>query len=255
MEGFSETLLKEKTALVIGGTSGIGRSVVETFSSCGANVVVVGRSKSGYSKISFRGSSNIFVQIDLHKSTVSQYFQEHPEVLPPNKIDVIVASAGNEFIRPFHASSQSDFDESAKTTLNVAIDVACNLSKRKFLNDFSSIVFISSTSVGHGIPGMGIYAASRSGISSISKVLASELYTRNIRVNTVLAGATQTPMHDKIVSVKQVSFDKYLSSHPLGFGDPQDIANMIVLLASHLGKWITGTSLFVDGGYSGIRVG
>ena len=48
-----ETLLKEKTALVIGGTSGIGRSVVETFSSCGANVVVVGRSKSGYSKISF----------------------------------------------------------------------------------------------------------------------------------------------------------------------------------------------------------
>ena len=61
MEGFSETLLKEKTALVIGGTSGIGRSVVETFSSCGANVVVVGRSKSAYSKISFRpGSSNIF---------------------------------------------------------------------------------------------------------------------------------------------------------------------------------------------------
>lgn len=257
MEGFSETLLKEKTALVIGGTSGIGRSVVETFSSCGANVVVVGRSKSGYSKISFRpGSSNIFVQIDLHESTVSQYFQEHPEVLPPNKFDVIVASAGNEFIRPFHASSQSDFDESAKTTLEVAIDVACNLSKRKFLNDFSSIVFISSTSVGHGIPGMGIYAASRSGISSISKVLASELYTRNIRVNTVLAGATQTPMHDKIVSrLSKSSLNKYLSSHPLGFGDPQDIANMIVLLASHLGKWITGTSLFVDGGYSGIRVG
>ena len=256
MEGFSETLLKGKTALVIGGTSGIGKSIVETFSSCGANVVVVGRSETNYSNISFgAGSSNSFAQIDLQKSSVSKYFKKHPEALPTNKFDLIIASAGTEFIRPFHASSQSDFHESSKTTLEVAIDIACNLSKKKYLNDFSSIVFISSTSISSGIPGMGIYSASRSGISSISKVLASELYTRNIRVNTVLAGATQTPMHDKILSrLSKSSVQKYLSSHPLGFGEPQDVANMVVLLSSHLGKWITGSSLSVDGGYSGIRV-
>lgn len=257
MKGFSESLLEEKFALVIGGTSGIGKSIAETLSWCGANVVVVGRSEASYSKISFSAeSSNLFAQVDLRKSTVSKYLLEHPKTLPTNKFDIIVASAGTEFIRPFHASCQSDFYEYSKTTLDVAIDIACNLSKRKYLNDFSSIVFISSVSICNGIPGMGMYSASRSAISSISKVLASELYTRSIRVNTVLAGATQTPMHDKIISrLNKSSADRYLSAHPLGFGDPQDIANMVAFLSSHLGKWITGTSLSVDGGYSGTRVG
>ena len=256
MQGFSESLLKGKTALIIGGTSGIGKSIVETFSKCGANAYVVGRSESSYQKISFRdGTLNNFTKIDLCNTTISQHFSEHAEELPANKFDIIVASAGTNFIRPFHASSKSDFHEASKTTIDVAIDIACNLSKRRYLNNFSSIVFISSVSIGFGIPGMGIYSTPRSCISSISKVLASELYSRGIRVNTILAGATKTPMHDKIVnSLSKSSVDKYKSAHPLGFGEPQDVANMVVFLSSYLGKWITGSVLSVDGGYSGIRL-
>lgn len=257
MRGFSESILKEKSALVIGGTSGIGKSIVETLSWCGANVIVAGRSETSYSKICFSPkSSNFFAKLDLRDSTMSKYLLEHPEALPENKFDIIVASAGTELIKPFHASCQSDFYESTKTTVDVAIDIACNLSKRKYLNDHSSIVFISSVSISNGIPGMGMYSASRSGISSISKVLASELCKRSIKVNTILAGAILTPMHDKIISrLSKSSADQYLSAHPLGFGNPQDIANMVVFLSSHLGKWITGTSVSIDGGYSGIRVG
>ena len=62
-------------------------------------------------------------------------------------------------------------------------------------------------------------------------------------------------MHDKIVnSLSKSSVDKYKSAHPLGFGEPQDVANMVVFLSSYLGKWITGSVLSVDGGYSGIRL-
>lgn len=256
MTGFSESLLKEKNALVIGGTSGIGKSIVETFSKCGANSHVVGRSEANYKNISFRdGTINKFINIDLLNNTTSQYFEKYPEKLPTNRFDIIVASAGTDFIRPLHASSPSDFHESSKTTVDVALDIACNLSKRNYLNDFSSIVFISSASTVYGIPGLGVYSTARLGMSSISKVLASELYTRGIRVNTLLAGATKTPMHEKIVNrLSKSSADKYQNAHPLGFGEPQDIANAVVFLSSQLGKWITGSSLSVDGGYSGIRL-
>ena len=256
MRGFSSTLLTEKNALVIGGTSGIGKSIVESFSQCGANTVVAGRSEESYSNLYFKkGTTNRFAQVDLMKMTVSEYLNENPEIIPKEKFDIIVSSAGTDFIRPLHASKLSDYYDSSKTTVEVAIDIGCKLSKRKYLNDSSSIVFISSVSIEKGIPGMGIYTTSRSGISSISKTIAAELYSRKIRVNTIMAGATKTPMHSKIISrLNESGINKYLTEHPLGFGDPQDIANMVVFLSSDLGKWITGTSINIDGGYSGIKV-
>ena len=256
MKGFSVSLLSKKNALVIGGTSGIGKSIVENLSKCGADVLVVGRSEISYQNICFsEETSNSFAKIDLNELTISQYFTKFPEKIPKNRFDIIVATAGTEFIRPFNASSQSDFEKSCKTTIDVAIDIACQLSKRKYLNESASIVFISSISVEYGISGLGIYSASRAGVTAISRVLASELYTRNIRVNTILAGATKTPMHEKIISrLSEFAIEKYRSSHPLGFGEPQDIANMAVFLSSDLAKWITGSTICVDGGYSGIKV-
>ena len=112
----------------------------------------------------------------------------------------------------------------------------------------SSISSVLSTT------GISYYSAIKSSINSLCRSMAIELSPREIRVNSILAGAIETNMNKEIDSILSTEYiDKYRNKHLLGFGQPNDIANMVCFLLSPASSWITGSSIIVDGGYSSFK--
>jgi NAD(P)-dependent dehydrogenase (short-subunit alcohol dehydrogenase family) len=102
-----------------------------------------------------------------------------------------------------------------------------------------------------GQKGLSVYSASKGAVDAAARSLASEFADKNLRVNTVVSGAVITEMHDRLTGdLPEESIKDYEDKHLLGFGEPRDIANAALYLLSDASKWVTGTSLVVDGGYS-----
>ena len=115
----------------------------------------------------------------------------------------------------------------------------------------ASVVFMSSVSAQHGRPGMAAYAAAKAAVEGAVRALAVELAPRQIRVNAIAAGGVHTPMNAQAVAnLSEGSADAYAAAHPLGLGQPDDVASAALFLLSAAARWITGTVMVVDGGYS-----
>lgn len=116
--------------------------------------------------------------------------------------------------------------------------------------DGGSILFMSSVAGASGQVGMSAYAAAKAGIEGLTRCLACELAPRGIRANALAAGAVETPMHNRIArGAGEAGLEAYRNSHLLGFGTPEDVAAAAVFLLGPDSRWITGTTLVVDGGY------
>ena len=114
-----------------------------------------------------------------------------------------------------------------------------------------SVVFVSSVVGMVGQPGLSAYASSKGALLALTKSLAMELVSEGIRVNSVVPGYVQTEMAqnlEKILTADQVEAIRRM--HPLGFGTAEDVAHAIAFLLAVTGRWITGTALVVDGGYT-----
>jgi NAD(P)-dependent dehydrogenase (short-subunit alcohol dehydrogenase family) len=123
--------------------------------------------------------------------------------------------------------------------------------KQSLVKDGGSVILMSSVSAVRGTAGMSIYSASKGAIESLAQSAAIELAPRRIRVNAIRAGAFESPMHERIVArLTPEQYDAYCAKHPLGIGRAIDVAQMAVYLMSDAGRWITGSSMCVDGGYS-----
>ena len=114
-----------------------------------------------------------------------------------------------------------------------------------------SIVFMSSVASLIGQSGMSIYSASKGAIDAAMRSLACELAENKIRVNSIVAAAVETEMHQRLTkNMSTETLNTYKEKHLLGFGQAEDIANAATFLLSNASKWITGTTMVVDGGYS-----
>jgi NAD(P)-dependent dehydrogenase (short-subunit alcohol dehydrogenase family) len=123
-------------------------------------------------------------------------------------------------------------------------------SKRVYAGDSGSIVFISSIMALAGSPGAIAYSMSKSALHGVARSLALEYAAKRIRVNCVVPGFVRTPLFDRTEKLWDPEQRKSVElQHPLGFGDPIDIAHAVAFLLADTGKWITGTALVVDGGY------
>ena len=233
--------------LVSGATSYIGRKVVSDLSKK-YNLILHCRNLDKLSALSSSISNNaeyIFWVYDLNN--IQNLSSELCCVLDDNgiiKIKSFVHIAGDMSVFPLKTSDYQDWVKVFNINFFAAEEIIKVLIKKKYKTFLDSIVFISSTYAHFGGKGQSAYSASKAALESFARGTAIEL-APTIRVNSIVAGGIS---HGDTVEDEYTANMK--EAHPLGFGKPDDIANMVDYLISEKAAWITGQSIFVDGGYS-----
>lgn len=246
-------LLLNKIILVTGASSGIGREVSKYFSSQGAKLVISGRNKERLTQTLnlLSGDGHYAIPADLcSENEIKSFMDQVFEVAGP--LDGLVHCAGIMKTLPLQALKEIDFDDCFNINVKSAQFLVKNFRRRGKFNPLnSSVVFLSSVAASCGEPANTTYAASKAALEGLSKSLAMELAKSNIRVNCLAPGLVETEMMmDFSKQLTDAQLNKVVNKHPLGLGKPEDVAYSAAFLSSDLSKWITGTTLFVDGGYS-----
>lgn len=244
--------LRGKTILVTGASSGIGRAISVCSSKRGATLVLVGRdSKRLMETIDLLdGEQHSYYSFNLNdidgmKSFVSLVINKH------GKLDGMVHAAGIESTIPFKVLSTSVVEEMFKINVFSGIELTRLCTSKKNFNNGGSIIFLSSVMGSLGEKGKVAYCGSKAAIKNMVKPLALELSGKKIRVNSISPGVVMTEMTNKMfTTISEKNITEIKDKHPLGLGEPEDIAELSVFLLSKGSKWITGTDIIIDGGFS-----
>lgn len=240
--------LTNRTVLVTGASSGIGRQTCQTLASMGASIIATGRNASRLQETisKLAGSGHKQIEADLADETGRN---ELVAALP--KIDGVVHCAGISKFLPFKLISESELRQASCINYEAPVLLTQQLLKKRLINEEGSIVFISSIAGVVGTKATAIYAGTKGALISMVRVLALECATQKIRANCLAPGIVHTPMGDNVESMMSSdSFREYEKLFPLGYGKPEDVANAAVFLLSEAGRWMTGTTLVLDGGYT-----
>jgi NAD(P)-dependent dehydrogenase (short-subunit alcohol dehydrogenase family) len=243
------TLLGGKTALVTGGTTGIGLAAAQRMAVEGAHVFLTGRNQQSVdSAVASIGESATGVRGDVTDNDDLDALVE-AIVARGQGLDIVFANAGGgEFaalgeVTPHHFLDT--FNRNVGGTLFTVQKVL------PILNPGASIVLSGSTSASRGTPSFGVYAASKAAVRSFGRTWAAELVGRNIRVNTLIPGPVETPGLAGLApeGEQQTLLDSMAATVPMQrLGRPDEIAAAVVFLASDQSSYMTGAELFVDGG-------
>ena len=237
-----------KTILITGAASGIGKATALQCSEMGANMILLDLNKEGlnHTKAELQGGDNEVIAINL---TDFDSLKEMVSKLP--KLDGVVSNAGIFYSMMAKLSEKKDMEKIFEINTFSHINLIQQIMEQKKLNKGASIVFTSSMSgVFCGAVGGSLYGATKSALAGYAKALAVELAPRGIRVNTIHPGMINTPLiHSAALSQDVLDEDK--KNYPLGrYGEPEEVAYSIIYLLSEATKWMTGTQLLIDGGFS-----
>ena len=236
-----------KNILVTGASSGIGRSVAIECSKMGAKLIITGRNQQRLTETYelLDGKEHLAIVADL---TRNEDLDGLVEQLP--LLNGLVHSAGINKRMVCQFIKEDDMNHILNINLLAPILLQKKILKKKLLANSSSILFLSS--LASHIPSMGnaVYSASKGAICSYSKVLALELAPKKIRVNCIHPGMVWTELLVK-TSISEDIYKEDENRYPLGrYGMPSDIAFLTIYLLSDASEWMTGSSLFIDGGSS-----
>ena len=248
--------LKDKVAIVTGASSEIGIEISKTFVQEGANVVLIGRNREklekARSKIKDYSSRTVAISCDI--TNESQVIQTVNQITDHyGKIDILVNNAGviNDPIH-FHEMSESDWMHLVNTNLLGTFKITKYVLAKMLENKSGSIINIGSISSERAIPKvhLTVYCTTKAAINMFTKGLAVEYARRNIRCNCINPGIVNAGMIKQYLEYPEAR--KILEDRqPLNrIGEPADIANAAVYLASDEASWISGAILNVDGGKS-----
>lgn len=237
--------LQNKTILITGASSGLGRSIAIECSKMGASLILMGRNEQRLkeTKDECNEGSHILATLDLNDEEKVDFFMES---VP--KIDGLINSAGIVNTQLFRFLKEESLKDILNTNFLAPVTFIQKLLKKKKINNGSSIVFLASIS-GPEVTYLGssAYSASKAAITGIAKTMALELASKNIRVNCLLPGMVRTDLLNSIDASTE-DLDKDEAKYPLGYGTPEDVAYASIFLLSDASKWITGTNLKLDGG-------
>ncbi len=246
---FNPFSLVNKTILVTGASSGIGRGIAIECSKMGGTVIITGRDVERLDETyaSLYGVGHLKYVFDLDSS-------ENLDALVNNvtKLDGLVCNAGINRMSVVQFIKEKDIVDIYRTNTISPILLTQKLLRKKKMKNPSSIVFISSSS-GVNTYGLGnsMYGSSKAAIYAFSRHAANELGSKGIRCNSVHPGLVFTNMMEATKEVTEEGLAKNLELYPLKrHGKPEDIAHGVIYLLSDASSWVTGEDLIIDGGVS-----
>jgi NAD(P)-dependent dehydrogenase (short-subunit alcohol dehydrogenase family) len=241
--------LKNKLALITGGGAGIGLEIARCMIAAGARVVITGRTESKLiAAVKDLGPSALY---RIHDVTAHSTHEALIRELEENvgNIDILVNNAGINMKKNALEVSNEEFASIINTNLNSVFALTRVTAKSMVKRGKGVILMISSMAAYYGIDRVVAYAASKSGLEGMVKVLASDLSPNGIRINAIAPGFIETSMMKTAFGSDPDRMHKAMDRTPLGrFGKPEDVGWAAVYLASDEANFITGVSLRVDGG-------
>ena len=238
--------LKNKNIIITGATGGIGNSIVDTLTSLNSKLIVTGSNEKKLEQLKNKNANLIVIKQDISIHDELEAFVEKCNNELDGKIDVLVNNAGITKDNLTIRMDKKEWDNVININLTSTFLLSKYVIKKMLKNKFGKIINITSV-VGHtGNIGQANYAASKGGVSSMSKSLSLEYAKKNILINCIAPGFIETAMTEKINN----DFKSQLKSKiPLDrFGSPQDIANCVAFLSSDLSNYITGETIHINGG-------
>jgi NAD(P)-dependent dehydrogenase (short-subunit alcohol dehydrogenase family) len=244
--------LEGQAILVTGASSGIGRRTSILLSELGAKLVLVGRNSQELHNTleQLHGRSHRMEQFDLLQTeNIPEWMSDLAKQDGP--LCGLVHCAGIQMTRPLRMFDRNRFDDMMRLNVTAAIQLTKAFRQRSVLRPPASVVYVSSVMALVGQPGVSGYCATKGALQALARALALELASEGIRINCVAPGHVRTEM---AAQVEQMLTDEQIARiegmHPLGLGDSLDVAHAIAFLLADTGRWITGTTLVVDGGYT-----
>jgi 3-oxoacyl-[acyl-carrier protein] reductase len=241
--------LKEKVALVTGGSRGIGRAIAARLAAAGARVVLTARSAEAAEKVAdeIRASGGDARGVVLDVSDYDAVEQGMAKLLEDYaRIAILVNNAGITSDNLLLRMKREDWDRVLQTNLSGVYRLCRAVVPSMVRARYGRIVNITSVVAGLGNPGQTNYAAAKAGIEGFSRSLARELASRAISVNCIAPGFVDT---DMTRNLDEVAREKLLEQVPLRrLGTPEDVAAAALFLVSAEAEYITGTTLHVNGG-------
>lgn len=238
--------LAGKRVLVTGASSGIGKQIALSCAQAGATVVISGRNveRLDATLATLKGPEHMALSLDLCEETAVK-----SAVSTLGKIDGVVHAAGISLLSPLRLATRAHIENQLETNLVAPMLLTQQLLLRNAIQQSGSIVFISSISAHIGVHGVSGYAASKGAVEAMARSLSMEVAKKGIRVNCLAPGLVRTPMFEAALSTTG-GLDETIKSYPLGLGQPEDVANAAIFFLSSASRWITGTTLILDGGHT-----
>ncbi|MEK7068090.1 MAG: SDR family NAD(P)-dependent oxidoreductase [Patescibacteria group bacterium] len=242
--------LKNKVAIVTGAGQGIGKGIALALAQAGCKVAVSDiqeeNAKKTAAEIAKAGGKSLAVVCDVSKKKEVDDLVKKT-LAKFDKLDILVNNAGIFPFKPFLEMSEADWDKVLEVNLKSIF--LCSQAAAKVMPAGGKIVCISSIASFVGFEGLTHYCASKGGINAMIRALALELAPKKINVNAVAPGAIETP-GASVFSNAEIR-KQTITAIPWGrMGQPQDIANAVVWLASDQADYITGQTIIVDGGWT-----
>lgn len=249
---YSALELNEKTAVVIGGTSGIGRAIAHGLAQAGADVVCTSRRidqvEAAAAEIEELGRRTIRVASDVSdRASLENLLSESVNAF--GKVDILVNSAGRTKRAPTLDYAEEDWAAILETNLTGTLR-ACQVFGRHFLeNGYGRIINIASLSTFVALFEVAAYSASKAAVASLTKSLAVEWASRGVNVNAIAPGVFKTDLNRELLESTDRGREFQMRTPMQRFGKVEELAGAAIFLASDAASFVTGEILVVDGGF------
>ena len=244
--------LAKKTAIISGGSKGIGKAIAMKFSQAGANVVICSRKKENLDLAVNEADSNgltlMPIECNTSNSESIQSVVNHT-IERFDKVDILVNNAAaSPYYGPILNSEDSHWDKIFDVNVKGYFNFAKACSSSMINNNSGKIINVASIAAKTPLEGLGVYNISKAAVVMLTKVLAKELGEHNIQINTLAPGLIKTDF-SKALWDNQDTYNRIVKSIPQGkMGSPEDISGMALYLASEASDFVTGAIFTVDGG-------